>query len=228
MGNELHNEEMEELHRIAVAGAKVPPRYFLWRNPFEARGEAPARLLAAADAWVDGYEPGKAQGWALANKTVGCGKSHLAAYMAQGVLRRFPWGSDPRVRVRWQNVPDLFMRIRATYDPERAVESEREVVVDMTEPDLLILDDMGVERPKVWVLEILYSILNDRGNRNKTTCFTSNYTAKALEKRLAFGSDGKDGDPDLAARIMSRMCDNLMRWPAEFPNVDYRKAKRGT
>ena len=223
MCNSLYAGEMEQVHRIAVAASGVPPRYFLWRNRFEARGEAATGLLGAATAWVAGYVPGKSLGWALTG-CVGCGKSHLAAYMAQTVMRRYPWGSSPRVRVLWQGVPALFMRIRGTYG-DNAVECEWDIMQAMSAPDLLILDDMGVERPKVWVLEILYNILNERGNAGKTTCYTSNLSGAKLQKRLSEGTDGKDGDPDLAARIISRMAGDSKKFPVAFPAVDFRTTK---
>ena len=80
--------------------------------------------------------------------------------------------------------------------------------------DLLVLDDLGAEKPSEWVDETLNLIVNTRYNERRATIFTSNYEEK--EDRT---------DPDsllvrVGARMHSRlheMCEFL-----EFDGADYR------
>ena len=50
--------------------------------------------------------------------------------------------------------------------------------------DLLILDDIGVERGTPWTQERLYDLLNTRYNECKCTIFTSNLSPSEIEDKL--------------------------------------------
>ncbi|AFC61974.1 DarB-like antirestriction [Clostridium phage phi8074-B1] len=58
---------------------------------------------------------------------------------------------------------------------------------------LLIMDDIGAEKPSDWVRETLYNIINNRYMDMKSTIFTSNCTPEQLESQLG-------------NRIKSRVC----------------------
>jgi DNA replication protein DnaC len=74
------------------------------------------------------------------------------------------------------------------------------------EVDVLVLDDLGVERPTGFVLEELYALIEDRSGRDgKWTIITSNYDREGLvdlwvESRLA-----TDADRVTVARICQRI-----------------------
>jgi len=50
--------------------------------------------------------------------------------------------------------------------------------------DLLVLDDIGTEKPSEWVEEKIYSLIDIRYRMNRATIFTTNYTEKQLEAQL--------------------------------------------
>lgn len=52
------------------------------------------------------------------------------------------------------------------------------------EADLLIIDDLGAEKPTDWAIEQLFLIINERYNDEKPTAITSNLSFEALENRL--------------------------------------------
>ena len=93
-------------------------------------------------------------------------------------------------------VVDLLDEIRDTYDQPRKrqvmhakddIEEQvttRQLQDAVKEVPLLILDDLGVERPSEWVIEELYKLLNHRYNDNKRTIFTSNLSPTQLNARL--------------------------------------------
>ena len=65
----------------------------------------------------------------------GNGKSHLSAALTNILLGK-------GYSVKFQNVPDLFTRIKATFD-NSSNETEYHIIKELTNVDLLILDDAG-------------------------------------------------------------------------------------
>lgn len=84
--------------------------------------------------------------------------------------------------------PDLLDRIRATYGQKRKAdpdEPDEEDVVDAARTaTLLVLDDLGAERPTDWVQEKLFTVVNYRYDQELTTIFTSNLPPDGLAKHL--------------------------------------------
>lgn len=57
--------------------------------------------------------------------------------------------------------------------------------------DLLIIDDIGKEKPTEWKLQTLFKLIDERGGANLPTIFTSNYTLAKLCERIS--PDNDDG-----------------------------------
>lgn len=71
--------------------------------------------------------------------------------------------------------------------------------------DVLVLDDIGGENVTSWARdEILMPLLNERMEKNKMTCFTSNYTMDELEEHFSVDSRGVK-DLIKANRLMERI-----------------------
>lgn len=120
---------------------------------------------------------------------VGTGKSLLAAIVAQGFLAE---GKS----VIFKDTPELLRELKATFgDVKLNFDS---VMKSYCEVDLLILDDLGSEKPTDWAVEQIYSIVNSRYNSGKKLIVTSNYGGEELRQRLNVG--GVMGD-----RIISRL-----------------------
>ena len=107
----------------------------------------------------------------------GNGKSHLAAALVNAVIRR-------GYTAVFIEVPDLFARIKATYDGEG---SEDRIMRSLASCDLLILDDAGAEKPTPWVREKFYQIINARYKDRKPVVITTNTPDMAgLEDIIGF------------------------------------------
>lgn len=116
----------------------------------------------------------------------GCGKTHLATAAALEAVkpdhRKNSLGDTctawPSVE-RWL-VADLMAVLRdgAMHD------SVEQTVEDMRECDLLVLDDLGVERPTPFVLEALYRIIDSRYENDRRTIVTSNGAPSELARTL--------------------------------------------
>ncbi len=114
----------------------------------------------------------------------GRGKTELALALARSAAR-------DRTVVAVKSI-DLLDRIRRSLWEE---EHKNELVTLLRGADLLIIDDIGVEKATDWVLATLYTIIDYRYG-NKDTVYTSNLTGKQLT--------GKLGDA-----LTSRICGSL-------------------
>ena len=116
-------------------------------------------------------------GWLVFTGTYGCGKTHLAAAIANSRV-------EQRLPVLFVVVPDLLDYLRAAYAPDSpATYDERFDQVRNIE--LLILDDLGTQNATPWAAEKLYQILNYRYNAELPTVITMNQSLEDLDPRLA-------------------------------------------
>jgi hypothetical protein len=102
----------------------------------------------------------------------GRGKTMLALAMARSAARQ--------QTVVFIKSLDLLDRIRRSLWEEHR---KQELTSLLRTADLLIIDDLGVEKATEWVQATLYSIIDYRYGR-KDTVFTSNLTGKEMAARL--------------------------------------------
>ena len=74
--------------------------------------------------------------------------------------------------------------------------------------DLLVLDDLGAEKPSDWMRDRLYTLVNRRYESNLPIIVTTNKDITSLEEHV-----GK--------RIVSRLCEMCQIVEKEFPGDDY-------
>jgi DNA replication protein DnaC len=116
------------------------------------------------------------QGWLVLKGGYGCGKTHLAAAIAN---QRLAEGHP----VLFVNTPDLLDHLRATFNPESTVSYDERFDQVRTCP-LLILDDLGTQSNSEWAQEKLYQILNFRYNAKLPTVITTNLDLESIEDRI--------------------------------------------
>jgi DNA replication protein DnaC len=122
----------------------------------------------------------------------GTGKTHLAAAICHEVIKQ---GYQPI----FGTMITLLERIKATYNSGAAEKTEWQIIDHYINCDLLIIDDLGKERPTGWALEKLYGIINARYEDCRPIVITANYGISQIEKRLA-------GDnAETAGAIVSRL-----------------------
>ena len=118
----------------------------------------------------------KPRGWVLLHGGYGCGKTHLAAAIANHCLLQ---GAD----VFFVNTPDLLDHLRATFGPGSPVAYDNLFEQTRNAP-LLVLDDLGAENPTQWAQEKLYQIINHRYNAALPTVITCNVELERIEPRV--------------------------------------------
>ena len=126
------------------------------------------------------------EGWLVILGKYGCGKTHLAAAIANARLER----GEP---VLFVVVPDLLDHLRATFAPNSTVRYDEQFDKVRTAP-LLILDDLGTESSTPWAQEKLFQILNYRYNARLPTVISSNCELETIDGRLR----SRMVDPDLS------------------------------
>lgn len=107
----------------------------------------------------------------------GCGKTRLAAAILNTMLAK----GIPGMFVV---VPDLLRQIRIGFDDKEMAAKANEIVDTAKTVPLLILDDLGAEKPSDWVREYLFILLNARYERELPTVVTTNCTTRQLIERL--------------------------------------------
>jgi len=141
-------------------------------------------------------------GWLVLIGPNGCGKTHLAAAIANQHLNR-------GALVLFAVVPELLAHLRATFAPTSTVIYDQ-LFSRMREAELLVLDDLGAQQSSPWVNEKLFQLLNYRYNFEFPTVITTN-------------NIGLQGIED---RIRSRMMDTSLVVTVELDRApDYRPRK---
>jgi DNA replication protein DnaC len=115
-------------------------------------------------------------GWLILKGGYGCGKTHLAAAIANCRLNL----GHPALFV---NTPDLLDHLRATYGPNSLTSYDQRFEQVRNAP-LLILDDLGSQSNTDWAQEKLYQIFNHRYNARLPTVITTNEELESIEIRV--------------------------------------------
>lgn len=109
--------------------------------------------------------------------SVGTGKTSLAMLVSKTAL-------EAGHSVAIYSLPKLLARIRRTYADEAGEDSYLEFFERLASVDLLHLDDLGAERQSEWVIEQLYSIINQRYEDGRSVVVTTNLDQVELEQQI--------------------------------------------
>lgn len=141
----------------------------------------------------------KAKGLYFYSSTKGSGKTRLAVSLGNAMLK------VKRKQVKFITTLDLLKEIRNTYSKDTQY-TESQLVESINGVQVLIIDDIGVERPNDWINEMLFSIFDTRMKYKRITIFTSNCSIESLNHN---------------ERLKSRIF--KMAIPIKMPEEDIRK-----
>ena len=133
----------------------------------------PDQQLSLEAAWKAALQfAQQPEDWLVLTGPVGCGKTHLAASIANYRLQQ----GQPAVFVV---VPDLLDHLRSSFAPESPMTYD--VLFDsIKNAPLLILDDLGAQSTTPWALEKLFQLINHRYNGRLPTVITTSLNRSGL------------------------------------------------
>lgn len=127
------------------------------------------------------YETAKAfaaepKGWFILSGLSGCGKTHLAAAIAN---ERLSHGAT----VFYITTPDLLDHLRSAYSPGSEIPYD-EFFNQVRNTPLLVLDDLGAQSSTPWAKEKLDQLLTHRFNSELPTVIVTIVPVEQLDERL--------------------------------------------
>lgn len=110
---------------------------------------------------------------------VGVGKTYCACALGKGFIE------NQLGTVKYLFFPDLLDEIKKSFNSNQDAILEKYADID-----LLILDDLGAEKPSEWVSEKVNQIIDDRYRNNKRLIITTNLSMSEMRDR--FGARNTD------------------------------------
>ncbi len=140
--------------------------------------------------------------------TCGVGKTHLAVALLKQVIKEKGDGG------LFYDFRDLLREIQASWNSISQT-SELEVLRPVLEARVLVLDELGANKPTEWVRDTIAHIINCRYNDKRLTIFTSNY----------LDTSARPGEETLTDRIGVRLRSRLyeMCREIEIHGMDFRQ-----
>ena len=117
------------------------------------------------------------EGWLTFQGVNGCGKTHLAAAIANYRLAQ----GKP---VFFVVVSDLLDHLRSTFSPDSKI-SYDELFEEIKTSPVLILDDFGEQSATLWAQEKLYQLINYRYNARLPMVVTTCLSLDEIEPRIS-------------------------------------------
>jgi len=193
-----------------MAAAHIPERYrdytldgydptYKGANPSLGRAHLTARKF------VEAYPVDTAGKGLLFTGSIGVGKTHLAV----GVLRRLV--QERGVHGLFCDYRELLKNIQNSYNPQVHT-TELELLQPVFAAEVLVLDDLGAQKPNEWVWDTVALILNTRYNDKQTTIITTNYPDLPAGTGFKIDRDGAKpakSEDTLGDRIGDRMRSRL-------------------
>ena len=193
---EERRQRMERIKRRKAQG--LQDRYLYGYTFAHDNGQNP--VMAKAHAYVDHWPQAfKKNIGLLLFGDVGTGKSFLAGCIANALLER-------DVPVLMTNFPSILARLGGMFGEDRTA-----FLDSLGDYDLLIIDDLGVERNTEYAMEQMFSIIDSRYRSGKPLIVTTNLKLDELKH-----------PPDLAhARIYDRILERCA--PILFAGKNFRE-----
>jgi DNA replication protein DnaC len=143
--------------------------------------------------------------------TCGVGKTHLAVALIKKVI------TEKGDSCLFYDFRDLLREIQASWNSVSQA-SELEVLRPVLEAKVLVLDELGANKPTDWVRETIAHIINCRYNDKKLTIFTSNYPDSSSNQREETLTDR------IGVRLRSRLYEMCRK--IEIHGEDFRKENK--
>jgi DNA replication protein DnaC len=195
--------------------AGIPERYSKYElEGFEFtaewRNESLEKAKALAERFTQEYPTATSFGLLFMGPP-GVGKTHLAVGIIKKLIR------DKSVGCMFRTFPDLLKEIQLSYSPI-SLSSELSLLKPVLDAEVLLLDELGAQKPSAWVLETVAYILNYRYAESKVTILTTNYQdqedLRAPRKSMHHSLIDRIGEP-MRSRLYE-MCKTIVMQGGDF------------
>lgn len=158
------------------------------------------------------------KGWLVLQGVNGCGKTHLAAAIANYRVSQ----GQPALFV---TVPELLDHLRAAFNPESPV-SHDELFEQIKTAPLLIMDDFGEQTSTPWAQAKLYQLISYRYNAQLPTVFTTCLSLDEIEARGESRMTSRLGDVRLSTVFNIMAPDYRVEHPPRPVGASFRPPPR--
>lgn len=178
---------------LALMASGIPPRFrgatlesYLTTTNHEQQEIARRQCHGYAEGFEDHWRVGRSM---MLLGAVGTGKTHLGCAVAQSVIRSFG------AAALYTSALDIIRDIKSTFG-KGAELSEREVYAALRAPDLLVIDEVGVQHGSDFERQVLFEVINDRYKNLDPTIVISNLSIQGLRKCLGDRAVDRLSDAD--------------------------------
>ena len=155
--------------RQRISASNIPRRYLTCRlRNFNDREAVLKTAKTRVEQFVNEWMPQLGVKGLVLMGGCGTGKTHLAVAALQEIIQ-----TDKPGKLLFSNFQQLIQEIQASFPADSAVDKS-EILRPLLEADLLVLDELGSQKPSAWIHDILYYVINTRYNDVRTTIFTTN------------------------------------------------------
>ncbi|WP_054902592.1 ATP-binding protein [Pseudomonas sp. NBRC 111131] len=169
----------ERALNVALMASDIPPRFReSTLDTYRTETEGQAVALTECSDYVREFEPN----WDVGRSMmllgdVGTGKTHLGCSIAQQVIREFG------AAARYTMAIDIIRDIKMTFD-KKSEQTERDVYAALLKPDLLVIDEVGVQHGSDFERQVLFEVIDLRYRNLMPTIVISNLALAGLRKCL--------------------------------------------
>lgn len=173
--------QRDRLLNERLLDAGIPERFTACTlDNWSADTPAKAQALAACGGFVEAFEENFAVGRsAMLLGTVGTGKTHLGAAMLQAVIRQHALAGLVGL---YATAGSIIRDVKATFGNRGRTEAD--VYADLIRPDLLVIDEVGVQHGTDFERQVLFEVINGRYEKIKPTIVVSNLGVTELRQCL--------------------------------------------
>lgn len=173
--------QRDRLLNERLLDAGIPDRFVGCTLDNWSAGAPPqVQALAACGGFVEAFEENFGVGRsAMLVGTVGTGKTHLGTAMLQTVIRQH---AHAGLRGLYATAGSIIRDVKATFGNRGRTEAD--IYADLIRPDLLVIDEVGVQHGTDFERQVLFEVINGRYEKIKPTIVVSNLGVTELRQCL--------------------------------------------
>jgi DNA replication protein DnaC len=179
IGSEAHTQALAHVttERVngALVGSGITPRFAgsMFAN-YRATSSAMTQALVICQGYADNFDDHYRDGRnLLLCGNLGTGKTHLASSIVQQVIRKL--GAVAVIT----SAAEIIRVFKGSMD-RAAGYSERDVIAELADFDLLVIDEVGAQAGTAYELAVLHEVFDRRYQLVRPTVLVSNMDAKGL------------------------------------------------